>query len=267
MTCAAKLVYDHDAFLSLSRLDALLRSAAAQQGLHAKSATETCTGLTLDCDLATVTLDLQMADGETSIEVTLRGDEILAGEEGHRRLAGIVRTLLNNTEAPFVVWLDHAIRIPRDAFLSAFAGTASEAAPVAPRRVTARPAPSRTRRAAALQDFRPANGADAPGVLRQDAHVKAFDAHLRATLLRDASEEEIEALRAETGVLSTQARMSTWAVSLAVATVSLPVAVPVLVHNVVRGEDMRVASLAMGLAGLFVALDSSGAMAGIMSGL
>lgn len=90
---------------------------------------------------------------------------------------------------------------------------------------------------------------------------------MRETLLRDASEEELAELRLETGIVPVEARLSTWAVSIAVATVSLPVAVPVIIYNVARGEDMRVASLAMGLAGLFVALDTSGAMAGIMTGL
>jgi hypothetical protein len=111
--------------------------------------------------------------------------------------------------------------------------------------------------------FTSANRNDRPGTPHHDDHVLCYEHHLRAALLRAADATEIEALRKAQGILPVEARLSTWAVSLAVATVSLPVAAPVMIYNLARGEDMRVASLAMGLAGLFLALDSSGAMAAV----
>ncbi|SIS91567.1 hypothetical protein SAMN05421759_10690 [Roseivivax lentus] len=267
MTYSAKLVFQSEVFLSLSRIDAALRAAAAQHGLTVSAATETLTGVTLDCDRAVLSLDLDMSEGETRVALSLKGRGLLSGEEGCRRLAGITQLLLKNIRAPFVIWLDNDVLLPRDAFLSAFDAPDADAPAVAPRRVRARPTASPTRRVRALRSPAPANAADGPGIVRLDAHVRAYDAYLRDELCRDASEAELDALRQEAGITPAEARMSTWAVSIAVATVSLPVAVPVLVHNVVRGEDMRVASLAMGLAGLFVALDSSGAMAGIVAGL
>jgi hypothetical protein len=148
---------------------------------------------------------------------------------------------------------------------------------VAPRRVagiaatTPRLAPEAAARIARLlprieHDRRigSANANGAPGAAHHDDHIRAYEAHLLAELRRDAAEDEIAALRAEEGVPTTEARLSTWAVSLTVATVSLPMALPVIAYNVARGEDFRAAALVLGLAGFFSMIQSSGALAGVM---
>ena len=255
MTCTAKLVFDREVFLSLSKMSGLLQAAAAQHGFEVVATSETLTGVTLDAAEGALALDLDMMNGETAVTLSFTPATSQPGEEDFRRLAGMTHMLLQNVPAPFVTWLDNPVRLPRAAFLSAFSDAAPTAAvtTVAPRRVAARPTASRARRAAAVE--------------RQDAHVQAYEAYLRSTLRRESTEDEINEMRLLSGVQSTEVRVSTWAMSLAVATISLPVAAPVLVHNLVKREDMRVASLAMGLAGLFVALDTTGAMAGIMTAL
>jgi hypothetical protein len=109
-----------------------------------------------------------------------------------------------------------------------------------------------------------ANANDARSAVHHDAHIRTYEAHLLADLRRDAGKEEIAALRAEHGVPTTEARLSTWALSLTVATVSLPMALPVIAYNVARGEDFRAAALVLGLAGFFSMIQSSGALAGVM---
>lgn len=98
----------------------------------------------------------------------------------------------------------------------------------------------------------------------KDAKVSLQEGSIRCKLLAEVTEDELAEAEMARGPQPIEARLTTWAVSLSVATVSLPVAAPVLIYNVVRGEDLRVASLAMGLAGLFTALSGSGAMAGIL---
>ncbi|QFS82732.1 hypothetical protein FIU97_07960 [Roseivivax sp. THAF40] len=267
MITTASLVFDCAVALSRTHLHDLARVAAAQGGFAIDEVTETDAGLRCSCGDTELSLQPEVNAQETRLHLTLRCHDVSSEEESYRRLAGITHALLIHTDASFVTWLSHEIRLPRAAFLSAFGETETETTRVKPRRVTARPTASRARRAAVLRCTPPANASDAPGITRLDAHVLAYEAHMRETLLRDASEEELAELRLETGIVPVEARLSTWAVSIAVATVSLPVAVPVIIYNVARGEDMRVASLAMGLAGLFVALDTSGAMAGIMTGL
>lgn len=107
-----------------------------------------------------------------------------------------------------------------------------------------------------------ANTSSEPRTTSFDAHVRAYEAHTRSNILQSLSEGDADIADTNNDI-SLEARLSTWAVSLTVATVSLPVAAPVMIYNVARGEDMRVASLSMGLAGLFLALESSGAMAAV----
>jgi len=53
-------------------------------------------------------------------------------------------------------------------------------------------------------------------------------------------------------------RLAAWALSLTVAIFALPLAIPLFVHNLMRGEDLRAGGLALGVAGLFTSLASSG---------
>lgn len=115
------------------------------------------------------------------------------------------------------------------------------------------PPVERTRRITAAND----NAASAFSVT--DARISRLEGSVRANLLgRDDSDG------AERKDIPVEARLSAWAVTLSAATVSLPVAAPILVYNVVKGEDMRAASLVMGLAGFFTALTGSGSMTGMM---
>jgi hypothetical protein len=98
---------------------------------------------------------------------------------------------------------------------------------------------------------------------QQSAHVLAYESAIRTALVRPATEIEIAELGGPPPRPSTPVRLTTWAVSISVATMSLPLALPIMAHNLVRGEDMRISSLAAGVGGLFVALESSGAMASL----
>lgn len=57
---------------------------------------------------------------------------------------------------------------------------------------------------------------------------------------------------------TTVARLATWAVSILVAMISLPVGLALMVYNLVRGEDLRLAMIALGLTGLVAGLVASG---------
>lgn len=57
---------------------------------------------------------------------------------------------------------------------------------------------------------------------------------------------------------STTSRLATWAVSLVVSLVSLPVGIALMVYNLIRGEDLRLALTALALTGLFVGLAQMG---------
>jgi len=57
---------------------------------------------------------------------------------------------------------------------------------------------------------------------------------------------------------STASRLAAWAVSLAVALLSLPVGIALMVYNLLRGEDLRLAFTALALTGTFTGLAALG---------
>ncbi len=57
------------------------------------------------------------------------------------------------------------------------------------------------------------------------------------------------------------ARLATWAVSILVAMISLPVGLALMVYNLLRGEDLRLAIIALGLTGLVAGLVAAGVTA------
>ncbi|MDJ0821535.1 MAG: hypothetical protein QNJ09_06950 [Paracoccaceae bacterium] len=271
----ATLIFETEQFVSLpkvaERLTTKLRADDAFE-----IAETSLTSLKLSSSLATLSLDLAFENQETVLRMSLDtapGAQI-APEQLQAQLARLTFVLAQQLPISFVIWLGTDLRIPRERFVDGLSAQFGETVvpfrPVAPRRVTS--ARRVTERPSAevidrvmeqVESYDPEQDDVRTDDIRFDAHVQAYERHTRAVLLRDADEDELEALRGEEGYVPVEARLSTWAVSLSVAAVSLPVAAPVMAYNLARGEDMRVASLAMGLAGFFLALDTSGAMASV----
>lgn len=103
-------------------------------------------------------------------------------------------------------------------------------------------------------------------VQQHDAHVMAYQQHLRDEILRDASSAELHRMASEQSVIPVEARLSTWAVSITVATISLPMALPVIAWNLMRGENFRAAALVLGLSGPMMQLSGSPALAAMLAG-
>jgi len=74
---------------------------------------------------------------------------------------------------------------------------------------------------------------------------------------------ELDERRAKTAPL----RLSAWMMSLATALIAAPLAIPLFVHNLVRGEDVRSGSMALGVACLYSALATSGVAPGLTTSL
>lgn len=262
MKCQAKLVFDAEAEFPIDELGRSLAVAIGQQGLGPSEIEARSSGLEASAGAHAITLDIQRDATATYLVIGV----FRPGPEAQpvkKLLAGITRTFALNQAPGSVVWLETEVPLPRDAFLEAFAPDAAPCRPVRPRRVDHAEVPVEPRHV--LPEI--ANTGVPPRALRADAHVRAYEKHLREVLRRPATPEELEELREAAGIQPTTVRLSTWAMSLAVASISLPVAAPVIVHNLVKGEDFRFASLAMGLSGLFVALDTTGAMADIVTNL
>ncbi len=225
---------------------------------------ETISGVCLSC--ADYSLDFvpQIFAGETLITVHLTPSKPSDVAEMQLALARVTALLAERHEPESIVWLDTNIRIPTADFLDAMAPETPQAQQ--PRRVTAQGATKRPRPTQTIQASLPANVNNSPDTpQKHDAHIQAYEANIRDMMLRDASENELAEFEGDAQEKSTEARLSAWAVSIAVASFSLPLAAPVVIYNVARGEDVRVASLAMGLVGLFATLDVQGTISSLMS--
>lgn len=232
--------------------------ALDETGCAAMAAPET--GVAMSTTALQATLErVPHRDGQ-SLRVTLASDG-LSAQVLQAKLAGLVGSLLRDIPATRVIWLDNTVGLPSEAFLEALEPQECQTPLVAPRRVarpaTAAPRPGPQQHRAALARLKPSAPTD-----RSDTDIEVDQAQLRASLLREADTAELDACSSP---LPVEARLTTWAMSLTVATFSLPIAAPVMIYNLARGEDVRLASLSMGLAGLFVALDTSGAMAGVLN--
>lgn len=102
---------------------------------------------------------------------------------------------------------------------------------------------------------------------RQSIEKKQAEMHelseLRTTLHHEMDDEALE----ELGIASPRnsvARMATWFVAITVGVFSLPVAAFLIVYNLFRGEDFRLAAHALSLTGLFTALSARGATADVV---
>ncbi|SEL34409.1 hypothetical protein SAMN05444413_10835 [Roseivivax marinus] len=276
---SAILSLDGNRLLKSDHLCRLLHAALADCGIKA-DVTPTLNGARATTnDGLTARLEIGVLRGRSELTAVVESEDVEA-DALRARLAGLIWHLLPRVPATEVLWDESGVAIPRAAFIAALSDemTATRAT-ITPRRTvrsaeegprTVRPRPGSRRRAgilppAAATRRRPAANSDVPAHRhRFDAHVHAYDAELRRVMTLQLTNEELEAERiAQNAPIPMEARLATWAVSLSVATVSLPIAAPVLILNVVRGEDFRLASLAMGLAGFFTMLDVSGAMAAL----
>ncbi|MCR9108719.1 hypothetical protein [Marivita sp. XM-24bin2] len=77
---------------------------------------------------------------------------------------------------------------------------------------------------------------------------------MNGVTLEEIERMELEERRAKTAPM----RLSAWAISFTTALIAAPLAFPLIVHNLVRGEDVRSGAMALGVAGLYAVLAQTG---------
>ncbi|MBS0124161.1 hypothetical protein [Thetidibacter halocola] len=263
----ARLIFTGERFVSLPRLATLLNDVVSP---HRPMRFEevTLTHLRLRGDRLSLRLDLAFEDGGPEVSVTI----LHGADDPEGTLASLTYALVSRIAVAHIVWPGSALRIPRDQFLESLSdilGAPRKASDgVAPRRI-ARPIdrhPAQRSRPAArpaadphdrIDRYANAMGGVRATDRRYDAHVMAFEAAMRNSLRAEPAMQTAPDAHA----LPVEARLATWAMSLSAATIALPVAIPIMAWNLVKGEDMRAAALSVGIAGFVFSLDHSGAMA------
>jgi hypothetical protein len=197
-----------------------------------------------ESDQLTVALDA--IDDTCIILVATRGED---SEICAARLARIGAELCRDYEAHTVFWNGSETPISAEEFLSA--GVISEVndlteARVKPRRVIRQVAQGRATRK--------------PNEAQLDQWLlKAVRTQLRSVDPTEIEQMELDERRAKTVPL----RLAAWAMSISTALIAAPLAIPLLVHNLVRGEDVRSGALALGVAGLYATLAQTGMVPGL----
>ena len=202
-----------------------------------------------ETDLLTVALDVK--DRSCVIVVGAWG---LDAEASKARLIDLSKTLCEEHDAHSVKWHATEATATAQAFLEHGFDALEQA--VVETRIT----PRRVRAKAALP---PVNEAvpelmanDAIAATRSDdtTHEKAMRQHLLTVDEAELEKIEWEGRRAK----SVPMRLSAWALSISTAVLAAPLALPLIVHSLKRGEDVRAGAMAFGVAGLFAVMAQTG---------
>ncbi|GAB4293704.1 MAG: hypothetical protein Kow0058_11910 [Roseovarius sp.] len=182
-------------------------------------------------------------------------------------LARCLQTLFGLLDPDFIKWVDTDVLVPAADFARAVGAAPRRMAP--PRRIRPHQRFPRKR----LPDIEEINedlqkrlcehdpalfSASAAGDRLRSVFTEGTHAH-RKPAPRDAAADDVET--------AAPLRLSAWLISFAVALFALPVGAMLVVINLLRGENLRLASQTAALTGTFIALQSYGAMASAMSAL
>lgn len=201
-----------------------------------------------ETDLLTVALDV--SDRSCSIVIGAWG---LDADASLSRLIDLAQTMCRVHDAHAVKWHMTEATVSSELFLEKGYTALEEAKPakVTPRRVRS------TKVLQTVEECAPAPMPDTAVATLMSSDDKA-EVAIREHMLT-VNEAELEDLEwEERRAKSAPMRLSAWALSISTAVLAAPLAVPLLVHSVKRGEDVRAGALAFGVAGLFAIMAQTG---------
>jgi len=196
------------------------------------------------------------------------GDSLFARDS---ILVRVLQTLYGPLQPDFVKWIDRGV-ILKGADFARAAGLAPE-----PRGPGGRIVPRRVRSRKTLPDVDATNETLQERITSKDPaifeHVSKPD-RLRKILAEDWVDPEILAAKAAEEALAREEediekaaplRLSAWILSFAVALFALPVGIMLMILNLAKGENLRLASQTAALTGTFIALQTFATMAQAMT--
>lgn len=204
--------------------------------------------------------------------ITLYPADPAQSDQTHTELLLVVMMyrMVEAYSAKFVEWLDPKTVLTVEEFRGAFSS-------VSPRRVRARQqildsrdsrsarftpvdktAPNLAKQYDVISGQKPFYGYEGPVSLSEQES-------LSLAFRRNAHPDEIDAQESEDAPDNDVRRLASWGMTGMMVFVSAPVAASLAVVNLVKGEDFRLNTQVLSLSGMLVALESSGAVAGVMS--
>lgn len=258
-SAAAKLVFDGERFVSLPKIADMLGGVLWGSAPLTMEDVSLTSMLLQGTDVA-VLLDLSFEGSETVLSLWTKQDNPNAATVA-AQMARMCHALARSLPVSVVIWGKNGTRIPRDAYVAALADFVPKPETATVSRISPRGVNGVCRSATPPEQPRP--GTDTDGASLRSEHTR-YDAPGRARpKAPHATPRPAEAPESKFDMkpaLPPEARLAAWAVSLSAASLSLPVAAPVMVYNILHGEDLRAAALSLGLAGFFFALAANGAV-------
>lgn len=202
-----------------------------------------------ETDQLTVALDA--VEDSCILLVATRGKE---SEACAKRLAAIGAELCRDYQAHTVFWNGSPRPLSAEEFLSAGIDIAATAEEVESVTETANAASKIKPRRVARPAVNPRRALKQQQVQTDNWMLKALRSQLISIDPHEIEQLELEERRAKSAPM----RLAAWAMSISTALIAAPLAIPLLVHNLVRGEDVRSGALALGVAGLFAAMAHTG---------
>ncbi|MFD1341783.1 hypothetical protein [Litorisediminicola beolgyonensis] len=266
LNTTATLTFDAGKSFSQRRMASLLTHLMDELSLSGnKSCTETLSGVLLSGPELAGQLTLDTAHGETRLELKLRPSDTACGmplDGIDAKLAEMAYILASRLTPRHVIWSDTEVRLPCDVFLAGLdaqfggrrpARPAADAERVVPiRRRAYFAAPRRARPALSSNDHLSRALTNRLETPRYDAHIQAYEAQIRLAVTHVCDEEELAALREEYGIVPLDERVA-----------EIAAQAPGKIYEVARSEPARAAAAVVLMAGVFLGLDTTGAMAAV----
>ncbi|MBY6005898.1 hypothetical protein KUV62_18400 [Salipiger bermudensis] len=275
-TSTARLVFAARSIVVVDEIQQIMRDALTHNDFSVAG-----------CDMTdTAALSFATSGGDWEARIHHEGDEVVLHVTAPREdaalltpLAHVAFALVEALPVAHVIWAGTELRLPRERFLAQLAPACAAQQPVQaaeperlrPRRVKLEHGQARTQRlsqkdvlARTLPVAKKARRQPTAQTKRTEAHYQAYDRRLRSALVAPVQKIEMADLPREQPEAAEPASVSSWALSVGVATISLPLAVPLLAYNATSAFPQQRRMLATGIAGLFVALDATGVAAGLL---
>lgn len=207
--------------------------------------------------------DEAQAAFDIGCRIEIKLSDCVAGD-AESLLAFLMIDLVRTHTPACVEWLDRKTTLPSDEFLACFEMRPQSEVVMPKRPVLNKPARRFASVRAAAKSVQNANlmtpAQFVPltnGLDWSHAQVALAQAYRIPT-----KEDEPDA---DSDTPSDVLRLATWAISGVIAFIALPVAITLIIINLLRGEDFRLNAQALSVTGLLVVLQANGALADVIS--
>ena len=207
--------------------------------------------------------DEAQAAFDIGCRIEIKLSDCVAGD-AESLLAFLMIDLVRTHTPACVEWLDRKTTLPSDEFLACFEMRPQSEVVMPKRPVLNKPARRFASVRAAAKSVQNANLMTPAQFVPLTNGLDWSHAQVALAQAYRIPTKEDEPV-ADSDTPSDVLRLATWAISGVIAFIALPVAITLIIINLLRGEDFRLNAQALSVTGLLVVLQANGALADVIS--